>query len=155
MRDFDHTHTFVTHLRGEHRRLHELLRRIETQWSADIDDPAADQSPEVLEGLESFREELARHFTQEEQGGCLEEAVSRCPSLSLQAAEIESEHPQILERLDQILVGARRGLADRNAACKTRREFKSLAHELHAHEAAENRILVRAFGSDAEELETT
>lgn len=154
MKDYQDTLAFAVHLRAEHRRLHELLRGIETGWPARGKRVLSEsQTPPVIDGLEALREELARHFAQEEQGGCLEEAVCRCPSLTQEANQVEREHPLLLERLEGIIVRARSGLRTADVARETKQDFKKFARQLHAHEAAENRILASAFGTHVEEHE--
>jgi hypothetical protein len=83
---------FVEHLQHEHHRLNQLLLEIDK----DVAELARANLPAVTfehlaRRLVDLRQELQSHFTEEETGGCLEEAVSRCPSLSENSKRIVSE----------------------------------------------------------------
>src|SRR6188474_603770 len=141
MRDYNECRCYVEHLIAEHRRLHRMLRlaraAIVASGGPDRDAPGAD----IVRVLRQVREELDHHFAQEEAGGCLDEAVSRCPSLSAEAHRIETEHPQLLEGVDRLIAQA----LDSDQSVETRvalqRGFDNLCMQLNAHEAAENILL--------------
>jgi hypothetical protein len=140
--------TYVDHLLAEHRRLHTLLRlaRSAVLQSGGPDRDAT--TDDILRLLQRIRDELMRHFAEEEAGGCLEEAVSRCPRLSAQAGRIQAEHPELLAELDAVIAHA----ADCDQTVQSRlafeRHFDSLCERLHAHEAAENDLLRQGFGAN-------
>jgi hypothetical protein len=141
---------YLTHLRAEHRRLQQCLRRIEQQW-IDCEVPRlAEIIPQVIEDLEILRAELADHFEEEESGGCLEEAVSRQPSLSHEAIRLEHEHPVMLEQVDLLIVKLKEVSGPIQSADEAKEDFRRFAEQLHAHEAAENRILEESFGIEVE-----
>ena len=73
---------FATRLRTKHRRLAEVLYGLEQPW-AESERPR--DMPTVVSSMEFLRSELARHFEEERAGGCLDEAVSRLPSLGPEA----------------------------------------------------------------------
>lgn len=83
-----------------------------------------------------------------EGGGCLAEAVSRCPALSDEARVIEAQHPALLSRLG--VLRNQISAAEPTAECRveTLHEFDDLLRELHAHEAAENNVLRHGFGTN-------
>src|SRR5688572_23467234 len=101
MRAYDECRCYEDHLIAEHKRLDRMLRvarnAIMPLGAATGNVPAAD----IVKLLGEVREELQHHFAQEEGGGCLEEAVSRCPSLSDEVRRIEAEHPRLLESIDR------------------------------------------------------
>src|SRR5690349_5290104 len=103
MRAYDECHCYVNHLIAEHRRLHRMLRLARNA----ICPPGSSESvpgTDIVKLLGEVRAELEHHFAEEEGGdGCLEEAVSRCPSLSDDARRIESEHPRLLEDIDRLI----------------------------------------------------
>jgi hypothetical protein len=98
--------------------------------------------------LKRVREELAGHFAEEEDGGCLEEAVCSGRDLSAALRQIEKEHPLLLARLDQLIEMARSTNKTAQDWASLREAFATLCHDLHAHEAAENDLLRRGFGVD-------
>lgn len=148
MRDYEECRPYIQHLEAEHRRLHGMIRQVRStvihSGGADPDATAAD----VIRVLRRIRDELARHFTEEEAGGCMDEAVSRCPHLSSDVQRVEAEHPELLARLDALIVEA----ADVENSVRQRIEFEATfdnwCRQIHAHEAAENNILRQAFGSN-------
>jgi iron-sulfur cluster repair protein YtfE (RIC family) len=146
MRDYEECRTYIDHLAAEHRRLHNMIRnaRFAMIHSAGADHDAT--PADVNRVLTQMRDELAHHFREEEGGGCMDEAVSRCPRLSGDVRRIESEHPELLARLDALIVAA----ADIEKSVRHRVEFEAdldnFCRQICAHEAAENEILRQAFG---------
>ena len=146
MRDYEDCRPYIDHLLAEHRRLHGMLHRarsaIVQSGGPDRDASLAD----IVQDLHRIRGELAHHFADEESGGCLDEAVCRCPRLSAEAKRIEAEHPELLLEIDRLIAQALDG--DQSVANRIaiERGFDHLCGQLCAHEAAENRILSQAFG---------
>lgn len=143
---------YVEHMLAEHQRLEQLIRRTVgsvPNWE-ELD--AQEWLPKMMSGLVAIRTELAHHFRNEEQGGCLEEAVARCPQLSAEVQRIEGEHGEILARLSDLI--------DR-CQCRTRltpqkavaieQELRQIVHELRVHERAENRIMQQGFSVSLEQ----
>ncbi len=147
MRDVDECRPYVLHMRAEHKHLNEALRRIQRMIDGADDTSHAERTGRVIEGLDGLREELARHFAGEESGGCLEEAVCRCPSLSPEATRLEAEHPALLSTLEQIIQRARETAPSGRLAVELAAQFGDFAGRLRAHEASENRVLRQAFGT--------
>jgi hypothetical protein len=130
--------TFVAHLKSEHRNLQRAIVEVVHESHG----PAAD----LLEHLRQLRGQLARHFQDEDEGGCLEEAVARCPAVAEQAMWVTWEHPLLLEELDALI----QQLASRNLVMDDWREdFMRFTKKLTAHEEAEDRIVSRALGVSA------
>src|SRR5262245_36051024 len=103
MRTFEECRCYVDHLIAEHRRLHRMLRLAGSSIRPAPGTGRIATRAEVLKVLRDVREELAHHFAQEEEGGCLDEAVSCCPSLSPEAHRIEAEHHRLLECIDRLI----------------------------------------------------
>jgi hypothetical protein len=139
--DQDEFRAYAVHLVSEHRRLSELLQRIEQQ----CEQPS---HPDLAECLNQLRAELATHFDEEECGGCLEEAVVHVPILTAEAGQVLSEHPSLLAELDRLIeqIGASQG--SKLSLDAVKQEFAKFAQRLRAHEAAENQILQKSFGMD-------
>ena len=148
MRTYDECRCYVDHLISEHRRLHRMLHQahhaIVGAHGPDRDASSAD----VVRVLRQVRDELEHHFAQEEGGGCLDEAVSRCPGLSAESRRIEAEHPQLLAGVDRLIAQA----LDSDQSVQKRLElemgFEELRRQLDAHEAAENALLRKGFGAN-------
>jgi len=148
MRTYDECRCYVDHLISEHRRLHRMLHQahhaIVGAHGPDRDASSAD----VVRVLRQVRDELEHHFAQEEGGGCLDEAVSRCPGLSAESRRIEAEHPQLLTGVDRLIAQA----LDSDQSVQKRLEleigFEDLRRQIDAHEAAENALLRKGFGAN-------
>jgi len=148
MRDYSECQPYVDHLMSEHRRLHAMLRQAR---AAILQSGGPDRDAtliDVVGTLRHVRAELERHFAEEEEGGCLDEAVSRCPQLSSEAKRIEAEHPELLHEIDRLIAEALDG--DQSVASRIALEhaFGDLCQQLHAHEAAENALLQQGFGTN-------
>jgi Hemerythrin HHE cation binding domain len=146
MNDAENCHAYVEHLQHEHGRLHRLLLEIGHEVAAAS---GACQPADVIAHLEQrltdLRRQLQTHFAEEESGGCLEEAVTRCPSLSEDCKAILAEHPLLDKVLEQLLAQAR----DKSVSgADLQRDYGTFAKKLHEHEAAENRLLQMAFGAE-------
>jgi iron-sulfur cluster repair protein YtfE (RIC family) len=148
MRDYEQCRPYIEHWIAEHRRLHGLMRKAHAAVMQ-TGGPDPDAAPHhVVAGLRQLREELVRHFREEEAGGCMEEAACMCPRLGPEVQRIEAEHGELLARLDVLIAQA----ADLDESVAKRlafdREFNDLCRQLHAHEAAENNILKQGFGTN-------
>ena len=138
---------YSVHLRAEHHRLHEVIQRINQDWPVnDATEQSPDEFAQTAEEIVQLREELAHHFRKEEEGGCLEEAVCRCPSLGHDADRIEAEHEPFLVELDEIISCLQAARESTAQAAELRHKFEAFAQKLHVHEEAENQLLENAFG---------
>jgi len=148
MRTYDECRCYVDHLIAEHRRLHRMLRSARSAMihasSPDHDATTAD----IVRMLRQVRDELAHHFAEEEEGGCLDEAVSHCPTLSADSRRIEAEHPQLLESIDRLIAQAMDCDQSMEQRIELERGFDELCSQLNAHEAAENILLRKGFGAN-------
>lgn len=151
MRDFDDCRPYVEHLRLEHEHLHDVLRRLQSQLSelCRCEQQRQAQVQGFVTSLCDLRAELMRHFAEEEEGGCLEEAESRSPSVAAEVKRVRAEHAMLRKEMDRLadsataLLDAPRGLAS------IYEDFVKLAAAIRNHEAAENRILLYGFGAEA------
>jgi len=144
-------YVYVERLVTEHHRLEQLIRRTLASLP-DWDAPSTGHwLPVLLEGLEAIRHEAAQHFHEEEMGGCLEEAVAHCPSLSGELTRAEKEQRELLADLDDLIARARQldAPSTRDAQIFSQ-ELRAVIHKLRAHEAAENRIIEHGFAVSLE-----
>ena len=148
MRDYNECRPYIDHLLSEHRRLHKLIHqaRISIVQSGGPDGDESYQG--VVQILRNLRGELQNHFAEEEAGGCLDEAVSRCPRLSPDAKRLECEHADLLAEVDRLIAEAADSDAHVESRVTLQRDFDSLCRQLHAHEAAENDLLRQGFGAN-------
>lgn len=143
---YDEPNPYVEHLLAEHRRLHTMLR-LARSAILQCGGPDRDATTEdIVRVLKQIRNEMAQHFKEEEAGGCLEEAVSRCPRLGPQAERVQAEHPDLLAQIDRLIAQALDSQHTVENRVAFEREFDELVELLHAHEAAENDLLRQGFG---------
>jgi len=138
---------YVEHLQHEHGRLNQLLLEIGHEVAAlGRAGQPEDSIAHLAQRLTDLRQQLQAHFAEEEAGGCLEEAVARCPSLNEDSKAIVAEHPLLDRMLEQLLVQTRNRAV---SGADVQRDYRAFGEKLHAHEAAENRLLQMAFGAEA------
>lgn len=153
MRTYDECKAYVDHLMVEHRRLHRLLLDAR-KTIADAHSGESNWGPKAVKVLRDLRGTLQHHFAEEEQGGCLEEAVSFQPHLSPDVKRIEAEHPQLLLEIDRLIAQVEDNEKSQAQHVALTTAFDELCRELHTHEAAENEILRRGFGANLEGAES-
>ncbi|MDX1947932.1 MAG: hemerythrin domain-containing protein [Pirellulaceae bacterium] len=147
MKNGETTFVYVDHLLAEHRRLDGLIRRTLATFPKWEEADSTAWLPRLLVGLESIRDELAHHFREEEQGGCLEEAVAHCPALSAEVQQIEGEHQLLLGEIDGLIHRCRSATPQNFAEMQAiETEMRRLVRQLRSHEARENAVLQRGFG---------
>jgi hypothetical protein len=138
--------TFVEHLLAEHRRLDHMVCSTLSALPSWEEADSTSWPPRVIAGLSAIRAELAQHFAEEEAGGCLEEAVARCPALSTDVRRAQAEHQQLLEVLDELVHDCRNlEKPTRREVLALEQELRALVHKLRLHEGEETRIMQRAF----------
>jgi hypothetical protein len=144
------TAPYILHLRVEHRRLNAALGQI-GGLLLDLDGTGAKYPPtQLVESLLELRWKLRHHFAEEEAGGCIEEAVSRCPSLSSDARVIEAQRPNLMKELDGVIQRVRCERPGTVEVAAMQRAFEQFAGTLQQHESAERRILQMGFGVNAD-----
>ena len=141
----DECRPFLVHLRDEHRELRELVRDIQLRLGLGDSEPGPNAMAHLMEGLVDLHTRLKRHFAEEEDGGCMEEAVSRRPALSAQVRELEIQHPALLRQLEGIIERARAAGQSVNVRQAVDSDSHAFAKALLVHEAQENRLLQLAF----------
>jgi hypothetical protein len=142
---------YVDHLLAEHRRLDKLIRQTLANLPNWEEADLAAWQPRVKAGLSAIRAELAQHFREEEAGGCIEEAVSRCPALAAEARQVASEHAEILRQIDALLDRCAELLEPTAVGVSgIERQVQELVRRLRAHAARENKLIERGFAISLE-----
>ena len=142
----DEKFAYVEHMLSEHRHLDQLLRRTLATLPSWEEADAAGWLPRMARSLEAIRAELAHHFQSEEQGGCLEEAVARCPQVAADVEKTEREHDALLERVDELIARCQTTAVPSAAKAQALdQELRQVVRDLRRHEAEENRIMQRGF----------
>jgi hypothetical protein len=148
MSEYEECRSYAQHLFAEHRRLHQFVTSVREAMLQAQPESQDQWSNNVLPVLRQMREELARHFLEEEQGGCMEEAASYLPRLSPEVERIKTEHPALLERLDRLIAQAAEEPLTAEDRGALGQRFSQYCQDLHAHEAEENKVLQLGFATD-------
>lgn len=146
MSDYDECRCYVDHLAAEHRRLHRTLRQMRAAIAGSVEPDVSPTFAEVARILGRLRDELELHFTEEEAGGCLDEAISRCPRLASEVKRIEGEHPAILAEVDRLIDQVTHSTPTVLNQIDIQHAFERLYQRLIAHEKAENQVLAQGLG---------
>lgn len=143
---------YAGHLQAEHRRLHHRLRDLQAELNSvsviKLDGPMLQRMIEVGQQLV---DELTSHFAEEEEGGCMDYAVSRVPTLGPEVTALEAEHPALLAELNRMLTQLRNARAGQLSFAEIRQQFDALVVRLLAHEARESRVVERGFNMPLDE----
>ncbi len=143
MRDFEESQPFVDHIFSEHRRLAQLLIQVQSLF---VESSVPQRQGKLLDGLQALKKELANHFREEEEGGCLDEAVAHCPGLGAEADAIIKEHADLLTRIGEVVdkLAKHTGAEGCEEAAT---DFHVLVEHILNHEARENKVMAKAFGT--------
>ena len=140
---------YVNHLVAEHRRVHKMLKQTRAAIVRSVQPDNRPSFTNIAAVLNKLRQELSAHFREEEEGGCLEEAVTLCPSLTVEEHRIKAEHSEILAELDGLIGECEREQPTVQNQHAIQVRFDGWYQRLLAHEAAENRLVSQAFGTVA------
>jgi iron-sulfur cluster repair protein YtfE (RIC family) len=147
MRDYEECRPYIEHVLAEHRRLHQMLGSMRQAIVHSVGPDGDASFAEVTRILRRLRDELSHHFAEEDAGGCMDEAVCRCPRLAGEEKRIAAEHPAILAQLDRLIEGTTKSPANLRNQMALQHQFKDLCEQLYAHERAENHLLQEGFGA--------
>lgn len=137
MNDYDDCHSYLNHLRSEHHRLEFLARQVLycLRQSSDSSWPDHDRAA-VAAKLAALKQELLKHIEEEGRGGCVEEAVSRTPSLSDEARRVYQESEELQE--DLLCVMQR---VEFDSLAEASLSFQEFANSLKFHDEHEERVV--------------
>ncbi|MGD9648040.1 MAG: hemerythrin domain-containing protein [Pirellulales bacterium] len=138
---------YVQQVKAEHYGLEQLLHQLEDAFAAARGNGWPTKAiPQLVKLLTDLREEIERHFAQEEVGGYMEEALSLAPRFSGQAQALLKQHGELSQAVRALLAKTRDPkLVDWSGL---HAELQTLLKKLKAHEAGENRIVEAAFNED-------
>jgi iron-sulfur cluster repair protein YtfE (RIC family) len=133
---------FMQRLESDHARLRSTLSALSQQIEqlGNVENHNAASNSGLLLALTHFREFLAAHFRDEEDGGCIEEAACRCPSISREVSQLQHQHKDILFRLDKLIQ-----CLQHTHQLVEWRDFRELESLLLQHEECEERLVRHGF----------
>lgn len=132
----------------EHRDLHRFLDEIRLLFDVSAEDATPDRLTFGREALCELQSRLQAHFAQEEEGGYLDEAVSRLPAISRQAAILQRQHGEFAALADRLVTLCGQSATSKQNWPQFKEALKDFTKKLEAHERAEDALLTRAFNVD-------
>lgn len=135
------------HVLAEHRELFNLIQSVRAAFAAP-ERPSPERRNEVLLMLRSLRCHLRDHFTREECGGFLEEAVTRLPRLSAAMRAILLQHPALLENLDGVISSLESAPEHSESWTAAGKAYEAFACQMAAHEQRENAVIQEGYCED-------
>lgn len=135
------------HILAGHRELHEQVTAARVAF-ATTSACTEGHVRSARERLASLRDYLGRHFAQEEQGGYLEESLTRMPRLNHAVKAVLADHPALLARLDGLIERLSRPDIRQPSWEQAHRDFDAFAQHLVAHERNENAVVQEGYNED-------
>lgn len=133
---------------NEHASCMKLVEAVEECLDRHPDD-ASSWVAELERTLSCLRGTLQAHFTDEEAGPVFRNLPKRFPRLAGPLGRLESEHPELLRNIDEVIERAR---ALKQPELFELRELNARAQlfiaRFRRHEAAENEIVLEAYWDD-------
>jgi hemerythrin len=138
--------TFLKQLQTDHKHFDLQVLQVRTAFQKALEQPlAGPERRHVVESLQMLRDQLRKHFAQEENEGCLWEAASYNAALCNDVKKVLGEHPAMLSRIDEIISAASKNESRAEWAAEALREFDKLARVLAEHESRETNILEKSL----------
>lgn len=131
----------------EHR---EVMKHINDlrEWVKEIGELGVPHFGELGTRLQPLRDELSRHFAEEEEGGYLSVALSRAPRFSREAEELQEQHAQFLKDLNTLIDKLHESEPPFSSWQQACAEFEEILTRIRRHEGRENAIVQAAFETD-------
>jgi hypothetical protein len=103
--------------------------------------------------LKELEETLQRHFTSEEEGGFLDEAVCSAPQHATESTRLMHEHTEILSWIREMFAWANDKLvSDPSQSFSFGKSLEATLRQLLMHETRENSLLRKAFNLDPDAI---
>ena len=140
---------YLEQVRAEHYGLEQILHQLAETMETALAQQWPDASRQrLVDLLRELRDQIECHFTQEEVVGYMEEALSRAPRFSAQAAALLKQHAEFAHELRDLLARSQAGRDNPGIWKQLHADLQALLKRLKAHEAGENRIIEAAFNED-------
>jgi hypothetical protein len=146
MFDHDDCRTYVDHVRILFRHLLQMVDQLKFKANEATGSVTACEDARHL--IADIADKFSAYVAEEKGGGCIDEAVCRCPRLAPHEREINQQYPEIQSQIawiSRMLEGCDVLGTSARAVCK---EADTLAAALGKLEADERYLLREAFGTD-------
>jgi len=131
----------------EHRQIHFYLDQI-AQSLAGLKEDAADVEPmrRLAAEIQSLKERLLEHHTNEESGGLFQAILEVLPARRVEIDRLTNQHGKMIEILEMARIHAQRG--EVGEAESLRVDLEGFLEMFRRHEQAEERLLAQAIGEE-------
>lgn len=146
MFEHEECRAYIDHVRLLFRHLREMVEQLKAKVDQATESAVACEDARHL--LAEIGDKFGAYVAEEKGGGCIEEAVCRCPRLAPQEDEISAQYPQIqthIQTISRLLAG---GHALGTSGHIIGEETERLAAALNKLESDERYLLREAFGTD-------
>ena len=146
MFEHEECRAYIDHVRLLFRHLHELKERLQAKVNQATGSAVCYGDARQL--VADINDTFGAYVAEETGGGCLEEAVCRCPRLAPQERDIRHQYPQLqatIEKIGQLLTGCD---VLRTSGRTIGEEVAQLGAALDKLESDERCLLREAFGTD-------
>jgi hypothetical protein len=151
MDSLNHCGALFEHLQSVHHKLNCELLEVRHQFEALLPDQTSGPAVDALIArLERLHRDLLDHYREEETGGCMEEAIARCPSLGPQGKALMAEHPLLAQALESLIAQIKQC---RGSPQTWQQGYDEFVRQVRTHEAEENRIMTYALGAVAADMD--
>lgn len=136
-------HALFESMKEEHKELTDLLAKVRDAVSAE------DRTKKQVDDLMTRLCELVEtHFSHEEQGGYLKEALERAPRLAIQAQSLLLQHESLLDDVAKLRLLVHSGVESPAWWIRIGSDFHKFASRLLNHEHAETKVVQGAYTDD-------
>jgi hypothetical protein len=144
--EHDECRAYMDHIRLQHRQMQQLIERLRPLVHGAAGCESAFDDAKLLVG--DLADHFARHVAEEEGGGCLEEAVCRCPRFATQARDVTEQFPRIQAAINRLAAKFTGCECLGSSSRMVEQELEQLARDLSQLESDERHLLREAFGTD-------
>ncbi|PHR99754.1 MAG: hypothetical protein COA78_24660 [Blastopirellula sp.] len=131
----------VQKLLAEHAQLRDILDTVDSTVNE-----LEDATGSISEKIKDLKLRLQKHFSHEEAGGYLHEALEQAPHLTEEAMRLLKEHPEFLQELQEMSQWIDQSRKQWHTELKSR--FRRFTERFLNHEHHENSVLQKAFDED-------
>lgn len=146
MFEHEECRAYIDHVRLLFRHLQQMVDQLKVKVKEATGSVAACEDARQL--IADMKDRFNAYVAEESGGGCIDEAVCRCPRLAPNEKEIRLQYPAIrenMERIGQMLAGCDVLGTTGRAVCE---EAVGLGEALNKLETDERYLLREAFGTD-------
>ena len=136
-------HELFELMQEEHKELTDLLAEIRTALSAENR-----TKNQVDDSMTRLCDLVEAHFSHEEQGGYMKEALERAPRYTTRAGALLDQHEALQDDIEKLRLLVHSGVESSAWWIRIQSDFHEFASRLLKHEHAETEVLQRAYTDD-------